>query len=144
MRVGKSPLAWDTVQSSSATYLSGGEPRTSGDLSNATLYSAPIRLDHISKYSIQLSVTGAGPTGSFVLQGSNSNPADTGTGMVPGGDASAMVWTPIAGSTATFTVADNHVWNADGVGYRWVRVVWAESGTATGTVVGEFVGKGES
>jgi hypothetical protein len=129
-------LKWST--SGSAAYA------TSGDISNAALYSTPIKLEQVDAYAIQLVTTGATVTGAFKLQASNDNPdredPDTGLPMNPA--PASMNWTDIDGSSATVTVAGSIVWNASAAGYRWVRVVWTESGTATGAVTGRVNGKG--
>lgn len=130
MRVFNGLLTFSTDQ---ATYT------PSGDISSAALYSAPISLRHIEGYAIQLVTTGATVTGAFKLQASVSDPNVTNTN-VP--DATAMNWTDIDGSSTTVTVAGSLVWNAQGVGYPWVRVVWTESGTAAGAVTGRVHGKG--
>jgi len=136
MRVAAENLVWDTVDSSSATYTS-----TSGDTSNTALYSGPIALRHLSGYAIQLNIASGTPTGTFKLQGSCSNPRITGNGSYPN-NASAMVWDDIAGSSITYSASGHHTWNADDVNYLWVRVVWTESGSSSGSVTGTFYGKG--
>lgn len=130
-------LKWST--NGTATY------GTSGDLSNAALYSTPIKLEQIDRYAIQIVTTGATVTGAFKLQASNDVPdredPDTNLPMNPA--PASMNWTDIDGSSTTVTVAGSVVWNAQGVGYRWVRVVWTESGTAAGAVTGRINGKGD-
>ena len=87
---------------------------------NASL--RPIWLGHIAQYAIQLFFTGS-PVGSFKLQCSN----DAGH---PNAQAKAeqsqdvVNWTDIAGSAAAVSAAGDVTWNAENVGYTWVRVVW--------------------
>jgi Flp pilus assembly protein TadG len=133
MRAPNGPMKWTPTPGTLSTYSE------SGDISNASLFSAPFLLTHLDAYSIQLVTTGGTVTGTFKLQASNSDPL-----MPPGGivDATAMTWTDIDGSPVTVTTAGTVVWNASGVGYRWVRVVWTESGTASGAVTGRENGKG--
>lgn len=130
MRVQNTALSWSTDQ---ATYTA------SGDISNAALYSTPVLLRHIDNYAIQIVTTGATVTGAFKLQASNSDPAIPDAGIP---SASEMNWTDIDGSSVTFTAAGSFIWNAQGVGYQWVRVVWTESGTAAGAVTGRIHVKG--
>jgi len=136
MRVAAENLVWDTVDSSSATYAS-----TSGDTSNTALYSGPIALRHLNGYAIQLNIASGTPTGTFKLQGSCSNPRITGNGSYPN-DASAMVWDDLSGLTSVYAAAGHNMWNVDGAGYLWVRVVWTETPGSSGSVTGTFYGKG--
>lgn len=132
MRIVNTPLTWSTTGTS--TYA------TSGNISSAALYSQPFSLRHMDNYAIQLVTTGATVTGAFKLQASVDDPnIDPGVGYPVG---SSMNWTDIDGSSITVTVAGSLVWNAQGVGYPWVRVVWTESGTAAGAVTGRVHGKG--
>lgn len=132
MRVINCPLTWTTTPATISSYAA------SGDISNATLYSVPFSLRHMDTYSIQLVTTGATVTGTFKLQASNSDPT-IGDG-VP--DATLMDWTDIDGASSVVTVLGSVFFQAAGVGYGWVRVVWTESGTAAGAVTGRAQGKG--
>lgn len=134
MRVGQGPLLWTTSTSAAASAYT-----TTGDISNAALYSSPFLLAHLENYAIQLVTTGATVTGAFKLRGSNSDP------YVPEGGfptVASFDWTDIDLSSTTVTTAGSLMWNASGVGYRWVQVVWTESGTAVGSVSGRAHGKG--
>lgn len=133
MRIANGPMRWTATPGTLTSYLS------SGDISNAALYSLPFLLAHLEMYALQIVTTGATVTGTFKLQGSNSDINIPYDGIV---DATAMDWTDIDGSSTAVTVAGSVLWNASGAGYRWVRVVWTESGTAAGAVTGRENGKG--
>lgn len=139
MRPANGALDWSTTGTSSFVVGSPG-----GDLSNATLYSNPIDLRHLSYYSIQLVTTGA-PVGTYKLQVSNDNPDHTGN-KYPGQTASTTAitnWTDVDGSSVSISAAGSTVWNASAAGYLWVRVVWTKT-SGTGNVNGRFNGKGET
>lgn len=129
-------LKWST--NGTATYA------TSGDISNANLYSTPVSLDQLTAYAIQLVTTGAAVTGTFKLQASNDLPdrEDPDTGLSINPAPASMNWTDIDGSSTTVAAAGTVVWNASNVGYRWVRVVWTEGAASTGNVTGRVNGKG--
>ena len=137
MRVANKALYWSPDGSDYDTGTDGAD--TSGDISNAALYSNPVSLRHLDSYSIQCVLTGATPTGALKLQCSNDDPEYA---SLPWPLATAMNWTDIDGSSQAFTATGNVTWNAQGVGYLWVRVVWTESGTAAGAVTGRYHGKG--
>ena len=139
MRVASDILGWANAQSSAADYSTTAAQ--SGDLSETNLYSGPISVRHLTNYAIQLSVTGAAPTGTFVLQASNSDPRLRDSKGFPD-DASAMIWTEISGSSTVVAAVGTVTWNVADAGYLYVRVVWTETPAATGAVVGRFVGKG--
>lgn len=90
---------------------------SSTDLSSS-MTSNGIFVERCTEYSIQLVFTGT-PVGEFKLQGS----LDAGT---------PSNWTDITGSEESITEAGDILWNAQGVGYRWVRLVYTStSGTGT-------------
>lgn len=134
MRTANGPISWTTSTSAAASAYT-----SSGDISNATLYSMPFWLGHLDTYAIQLVTTGAAVTGAFKLQASNSDPRVPNDGW-PAGDQ--FDWTDIDGSSTTVAAAGTVVWNASNVGYRWVRVVWTEGAASTGNVTGRVNGKG--
>lgn len=134
MRAPNGALKWTTSTSAAASAYTD-----TGDISNATLYSSPFWLAHLEAYALQLVTSGATVTGTFKLRGSNSNPNVPEAGF-PSVDA--FDWTDIDGSSIAVTVAGSVLWNASGVGYRWVQVVWTESGAAAGSVRGQANGKG--
>lgn len=140
MRVANSrsvPLAWST------TGAAGSYTTSPGALTNATLYSEPVELRHLDEYALQLAISGGGtPTGTFILQASNSDPLIPVTG-VQSVDASAMTWTDVDGSSIAITTDGNKMWNASGVGYLWVRIKWTKT-SGTGNAVATFNGKGPS
>jgi hypothetical protein len=124
-------LGWST-SSTGSTFTS------SGDISNSDLYSQPFKLLNFTGYSIQLTTTGATVTGTFKLQASNDKEDGT-------SNTSTYVptnWTDIADSSSTVSAAGTVLWNNGNAFYRWVRIVWTESGTATGTVTARAQGKG--
>lgn len=82
--------------------------------------SRPIYLGHIAQYAIQLVFSGT-PDGTFSLECSNDrgninaqSKAEQSEGVVN--------WTTIAGSASVITAAGDITWNAENVGYLWVRV----------------------
>jgi hypothetical protein len=139
MRVANGSLVW-APDASDYDADNNGVNDISGDISNAALYSNPVSLRHLNQFSIQCVLAGATVTGSLKLQCSNSNPDYAGRAFPT---ATSMNWTDVDGSSQAFTAAGNVTWNAQGVGYLWVRVVWTESGTAAGTITGTFNGKGD-
>lgn len=86
----------------------------------------PIWLGHIAQYAIQLVFTGA-PQGNFKLQASNDK-GDVNAASRANQDVGIVNWTDVAGSPATVSAAGNIMWNAENVGYNWVRVVWTQTG----------------
>lgn len=107
---------------------------------DSSFNSRPIWLGHIAQYAIQLVFTGT-PQGNFKLQAScdkgsiNSQAKDS-------QDNGIVNWTDIDDSAQTISAAGTHMWNAENVGYQWVRVVWTQTGS-TGTLTSaKFMGKG--
>jgi len=93
--------------------------------------SRPVWLGHIAQYSIQAVFTGT-PSGDFKLQCSNDlghinaqSKAEQGAGVVN--------WTTITGSSTTVSAAGDVVWDAENVGYLWVRVVYTRT-ASTGSL----------
>jgi len=92
-----------------------------------------IYLGHIAQYAIQLVFTGA-PVGTFKLQCSNDAGKPNAESKAEQ-SASVVNWTDIASSSSAISVAGNITWNAENVGYLWVRVVYTRtSGTGSVTV----------
>lgn len=82
----------------------------------------PVWLGHIAQYALQLVFTGS-PVGTFKLQASND------VGHIDSAGSSMQVsgitnWTDVTGSAVAVSAAGNVMWNAENVGYTWVRVVW--------------------
>lgn len=133
MLVARGDLKWSTAEDSGFA--------ASGDVSNATLYTLPIRLDNISLYSVQLTTTGGGsPTGTFKIQVSDSRSNELNDG-IPSPAPSAMKWTDLASATSAFTVDATKLIDVSTCPHLWFRLVWTKS-SGTGTVTGLFVGKG--
>lgn len=98
-----------------------GDLKLDGTDLSTDVESEGIFVERCTEYSIQLVFTGT-PVGEFKLQGS-----------LDGGTPSN--WTDITGSEESVTEAGDILWNAQGVGYRWVRLVYTStSGTGTLTV----------
>jgi len=107
------------------------------DLStNQTL--EPVWLGHIAQYAVQLAFTGS-PNGSFKLQASNDKGRiNSATNVVQVSDLA--VWTDITGSTALVTAAGDIMWDAENIGYNWVRIIWtATSGSGSLTSARVYV-----
>lgn len=94
-----------------------------GDI--ASFNSSPMKLDNIFGYSIQIIMTG-NPQGSVVLQGSADSVQI---------QKFPTNWDNIKGSTQEIANAGTTFYNAKGVFYNWVRVVYTDSsgGSAVGT-----------
>jgi hypothetical protein len=107
---------------------------SAGDVT-ASLNSQPLLLAHAIGYAIQYVITGS-PVGSIKLQGSNDPVPDAiYTAPVPAN------WTDISGTTTAISAAGDGVFNANGVYYNWVRLVYTKtSGTGALTVVGNAKG----
>lgn len=92
--------------------------------------SRPVWLGHIAQYSIQAVFTGT-PTGSFELQCSNDQGhIDAPSKAVQG--SGVTNWTTITGSSQSVSAAGNITWDAQNVGYLWVRVIYTRtSGTGS-------------
>jgi hypothetical protein len=85
----------------------------------------PIYLGHIAQYAIQLVFTGT-PGGNFKLQCSN-DPGSINSATRTMQPYNVTNWTDILDSAQTISAAGNHTWNAENVGYLWVRVVWTQT-----------------
>lgn len=98
-----------------------GDLKLSSTSLASSLTSDGIFVERCTEYSIQVVFTGT-PVGEFKLQGS----LDAGT---------PSNWTDITGSAESVTEAGDILWNAQGVGYRWVRLVYTStSGSGTLTI----------
>jgi len=82
----------------------------------------PIWLGHIAQYAIQLTFTGT-PDGTFQLQCSN-DPGHPNAQSVAEQSEDLDHWTVITGSSTVMSAARDITWNAENVGYRWVRVAY--------------------
>ena len=91
----------------------------------------PIYLGHIAQYAIQLVFTGT-PNGNFKLQCSNDAGHPNAQSKVEQ-SADVVHWTDVLDSAQAIVAAGNHTWNAENVGYLWVRVVWTQT-ASTGTL----------
>lgn len=85
----------------------------------------PVWLGHIAQYAIQIVFTGT-PSGDFKLQCSND------PGHIDGQTKAVQArnitnWTDITGSSITVSAAGDITWNAENVGYLWVRVVYTRT-----------------
>lgn len=113
-----------------------------GTVLNANLNSAPMQLQHMFGFSIQLVWTGT-PTGTFKLQGSSDSvyvaPRNTLSPETP------VNWTDIANSSEAVSAAGSFMWNVSDAFYNFVRVVYtdASSGASTAAItVATMNGKG--
>ncbi len=88
-------------------------------------------LGHVSQYSIQLVFTGT-PSGTFKLQCSNDAGHPNAQSKVEQ-SADVINWTDIAGSSQVISAAGDLTYNAENVGYNWVKVVWTRT-ASTGTL----------
>jgi len=87
----------------------------------SSMSSSEVFVERCTSYSIQIVWTGT-PVGEFKLQGSLDSGAPTN-------------WTDITGSEESVSAAGDLLWNATGVGYKWVRLVFTStSGSGTLTV----------
>lgn len=95
---------------------------------------APIPLEHICNYAIQLVFTGT-PDGDFKLQASNDE-APYNQPSLSQGQLNQYIthWTDIAGSTSLVTEAGDIMWTVENAGYSYVRVVWSHT-ASTGSLV---------
>lgn len=99
---------------------------TAGDVSLTSLTSSAVNLDFYFLYAIQAVFTGA-PVGTVKLQASLD--------YVPAGfpqitPAFSGNWTDVANSSTAISAAGTVIWNAEDVGYNWVRLVYTKtSGT---------------
>lgn len=98
---------------------------TSGpqDLSSNVEF-APIPLEHIANYAIQLFFTGP-LTGNFKLQASN----DEAPAFMPSLNQDQLNtyithWTDIADSAVAVTASGDIMWTVENAGYSYVRIVW--------------------
>jgi len=103
-------------------FVSEGDLILDGTDLSTDIASNAINVARCIAYSIQIVFTGS-PTGEFKLQGSLDD------------DGDPTNWTDITGSEESVTAAGDLLWNAQGVGYKYVRLVYTStSGTGTMTV----------
>lgn len=110
---------------------------TDGDMSQATVVSSGIDLQHIFVGSIQATWTGA-PVGNFTVEISNDKVA---VGLT---DPSQFVthWTTYTGSSqAAGGGSGDWVWDIANIGYRRVRLKYTKT-SGTGTANAVWCGKG--
>lgn len=82
-------------------------------------------LGHIVNFSIQATFTGS-PAGTFQLEVSNDKGYED--KKLGGWDSSGVSnWTINSDSVFTIAAAGDITWNAQNVGYRWVRVRWTRT-----------------
>lgn len=101
-----------------------------GDLSLATLTSAPAVLDSIYGFAMQAVAAGTG-TGTLAIQGSCDPFSDQYPQLVTN-------WTQV---TTAAIAAGTVLVNLDGQHYKWVRVVYTRAG-GTGTLTVNMHAKG--
>ena len=82
----------------------------------------PIYLGHIAQYAIQLFFS-ATPDGTFTLECSN-DPGHPNAAKKEEQYEDVDHWTTIAGSASIVSADGDITWNAENVGYLWVRVKW--------------------
>lgn len=85
-----------------------------------------IYLGHIAQYAIQLVFTGT-PSGNFKLQASNDQGHPQAV-TASEREAGIVNWTDVADSAVTVSASGDIMWNAENVGYLWVRVVYTSTG----------------
>lgn len=113
--------------------ISNEDLLTSGPVSLTTSTTLrPIYLGHIAQYAIQLVFTGT-PGGNFTLECSNDPGHPNAQSKVEQSE-DVDNWTTVADSAQAIAAAGNHVWNAENVGYLWVRVVWTQT-SGTGSLI---------
>ena len=93
---------------------------------NANWTSGAILLESIVLYSLQLVCTGA-VTGSFKLEASND---DVDLEDYANGGKSPTNWSTVASSSVAIVAAGDVLYTVSEVPYRWVRVVYTNSGGA--------------
>lgn len=117
------------------------------DLTNGTPISMvssfntePVFLGHIVNYSIQLVFTGT-PAGNFKLQCSNDF-GDPSNAVEADRDIKIVNWTDVLDSAQSISAAGNHTYDVQNAGYRWVRVVWTQTGSTGSLTSARFNVKG--
>jgi len=99
--------------------------QTAVDLSSSYNFNA-IYLGHARFAAIQLVFTGT-PQGEFKLQASNDR-GNVQKSTETGRSSDVVNWTDISGSVQNVTEAGNHMWCFELTPFRWVRVVWTQTG----------------
>lgn len=85
--------------------------------------SRPVWLGHIAQYAIQIFFSGT-PDGTFSLECSNDEGHPNAQSKTEQSE-SVENWTTITGSASVVTSDGDITWNAENVGYRWVRIVYS-------------------
>ncbi len=100
----------------------------------------PCWLGHIAQYAIQLTFSGT-PDGTFTLQCSNDQGHPNAQAK---SEQSEDVdnWTTISGSSTVVSEAGDITWNAENVGYTWVRVAYTANNPGGVLETGRFNAKG--
>lgn len=107
-------------------FISEDELTLDGTDLSTNVASNAVYVGNCINYSIQIVFTGS-PVGEFKLQGSLDN------------DGDPTNWTDITGSEESVTAAGDLLWNAQGVGYKYVRLLYTfSSGTGALTVYRSF------
>ena len=92
-----------------------------GYVASGNKTTAAMSLKHLEGFSVQATFTGTTPTGSLALQVSNDSAEY----------AAPTHWSTFAptGFPVTVSAATTYVGNVTGCYYRWVRLVYTNSGT---------------
>jgi len=78
--------------------------------------SSPQQLDDLIIMAIQVQFTGVNVVGTLKLQASClANPDQS---------LASTDWVDVDDSTQAITASSQHMWNIDGMGFRWIRAVW--------------------
>lgn len=105
---------------------------------SGTVSSNGIYLANIIDFSIH-AYSGAGGTGSIVIQVSNDNVIPNGTS--PNAASNVVNWTPVASGTISISGTGSSMLNFADAGYLWMRAVYTASGGTSALNVNYF-GKG--
>ena len=92
---------------------------TNGDMSQVSLTSTQVKLDHIGQFAVCAVYSGA-PVGTLKLQASTDSTTP------------ATNWADITGSSTAVNGAGIFIWNIANVGFNYVQAVYTKtSGTGT-------------
>ena len=95
----------------------------------ANIVSEPIWVGHIANIALQISYSGASIAGNFKLQGSCDKQA------VRVADSTVAVWSDLSGTTSAAAASGGDVlWNLENIGYSFVRLVWTDTSTSSGSI----------
>ena len=109
---------------------------------NASNDGTALKLDHLDGFAVSVAITRSSGTlaGTLKLQGTASNPY---TDNVTNTANSSAIWDDIPGSSVSVSTATTatYSFNASGIYYRGVRLVWTAS-SGQGSYDADWHGKG--